>query len=809
VFVCLFGPSCPCDTMSAVDSSAPAPDSSSSSSFALEGWLTKEGDVVKNWKRRWFSIQRTTLIYYDNPASVRPRGAVRLRDIRNVRAAPDRGRDNCFTFDVPGRHFYACADSDDDARAWIAVLDRAAAHARIYGVPDTPAALAGVSTSLATSSASALRGQDSAAHGDLDRDDDDQALISRLDELDDHIAAGDRHVLVAVCPHGFPDGVEWKTVLTAVAKALAAVQCSEVLIGLIRLDSTHGNVELAPLLAPASAQLPVLRLVFRPLLNLDPAPFPLGSVPFTASLVLQFVLHALGASTFAAPVPRTAELGAYALASSQRSSSQSENAGALVGATSSSAAVWDTGDASDDAQTAPGRVPSSASEASSSAQRRSRSGSTSSSSSSSSSDDDDGDGKSTISNVGSVSGHTPALSVVVTATATADSDAARPPTPPLHAPMHGVEESMVSTASEALLVTPTKSGGNPARRSVSFAAEDTTISAGLADRALANTVVGRGQRSAPSLQLQGRPIEKMDFHGRGPLLSEGPCSMSWSTAMTTSTGGSSLASVRPTELRRSARSLFGVQSVTVEDSAGESEFSSIRGLYKSVVEAILDPGLTLEGDLAQVSTADMLTLVQRLFALGDAEHANIVNEARAHFSAASSSSGTAGSSAAAGGSKSGRALREVDVTVLRAAGTMAKGKRVGQEKANDAFCTVALVCRPRDESTFDVADAYETSVVRSLDPVWTERNSFSLVDKAGDATDLLVEVWNKDTSGRDLAEKLVKKQRHDFLGRVFIPLEGLSGFTDKWFESHVSGKLQLTVTVGTRVAVCIVDVHGS
>jgi len=32
-----------------------------------EGWLEKEGAQVKNWKRRWFVLQGTSLHYFKDP----------------------------------------------------------------------------------------------------------------------------------------------------------------------------------------------------------------------------------------------------------------------------------------------------------------------------------------------------------------------------------------------------------------------------------------------------------------------------------------------------------------------------------------------------------------------------------------------------------------------------------------------------------------------------------------------------------------------------------------------------------------------
>lgn len=45
-----------------------------------EGYLTKQGIVVKNWKKRWFVMEGTLLAYFKKPKDVFPAGYIVFKD---------------------------------------------------------------------------------------------------------------------------------------------------------------------------------------------------------------------------------------------------------------------------------------------------------------------------------------------------------------------------------------------------------------------------------------------------------------------------------------------------------------------------------------------------------------------------------------------------------------------------------------------------------------------------------------------------------------------------------------------------------
>eukprot|EP00735_Rhodelphis_limneticus_P008517 TRINITY_DN2155_c0_g1::TRINITY_DN2155_c0_g1_i1::g.12753::m.12753 TRINITY_DN2155_c0_g1::TRINITY_DN2155_c0_g1_i1::g.12753 ORF type:complete len:456 (-),score=146.91,sp/P54644/KRAC_DICDI/44.54/1e-132,Pkinase/PF00069.20/1.9e-75,Pkinase_Tyr/PF07714.12/9.4e-36,PH/PF00169.24/1.3e-23,PH_11/PF15413.1/1.1e-08,PH_3/PF14593.1/1e-05,PH_3/PF14593.1/1.6e+02,Kinase-like/PF14531.1/19,Kinase-like/PF14531.1/3.4e-05,Pkinase_C/PF00433.19/1.4e-05,PH_9/PF15410.1/9.9e-05,PH_9/PF15410.1/4.6e+03,PH_8/PF15409.1/0.00068,PH len=86
----------------------------------LEGWLTKQGAVVKNWKRRWFVLKDKQLYYFKKPSDLEPKGTVNLEDVTIAHATHATKRQHCFGIYHPGRRSYFLqADTQDDMLLWV------------------------------------------------------------------------------------------------------------------------------------------------------------------------------------------------------------------------------------------------------------------------------------------------------------------------------------------------------------------------------------------------------------------------------------------------------------------------------------------------------------------------------------------------------------------------------------------------------------------------------------------------------------------------------------------------------------------
>ena len=91
-----------------------------------EGYLTKQGAVVKNWKRRWFVLYKTQLAYFDGPSGGARRerkGYILLKEVLpgSVHPVDDAsvGRQNTFQIEIKEQTFFLTGDTVDQMDGWL------------------------------------------------------------------------------------------------------------------------------------------------------------------------------------------------------------------------------------------------------------------------------------------------------------------------------------------------------------------------------------------------------------------------------------------------------------------------------------------------------------------------------------------------------------------------------------------------------------------------------------------------------------------------------------------------------------------
>ncbi|KAL5580770.1 hypothetical protein UlMin_013212 [Ulmus minor] len=118
----------------AVTGQDPSPDEYSDVEFWSEperaGWLTKQGEYIKTWRRRWFVLKQGKIFWFKdsniNRAST-PRGVINLGNCLTIKGAEDVVHKPC-AFELSGTSqepMFFVADTDKDKEDWINSIGRA------------------------------------------------------------------------------------------------------------------------------------------------------------------------------------------------------------------------------------------------------------------------------------------------------------------------------------------------------------------------------------------------------------------------------------------------------------------------------------------------------------------------------------------------------------------------------------------------------------------------------------------------------------------------------------------------------------
>ncbi|XP_010521938.1 PREDICTED: pleckstrin homology domain-containing protein 1 [Tarenaya hassleriana] len=94
------------------------------------GWLTKQGEYISTWRRRWFVLKRGKLLWFKDPAAAgdrgsTPRGVISVGDCLTVKGADD-AVNKPFAFELStGRYtMYFLADNEKAKEEWINSIGR-------------------------------------------------------------------------------------------------------------------------------------------------------------------------------------------------------------------------------------------------------------------------------------------------------------------------------------------------------------------------------------------------------------------------------------------------------------------------------------------------------------------------------------------------------------------------------------------------------------------------------------------------------------------------------------------------------------
>lgn len=87
-----------------------------------EGFMTKLGAIIKNWKHRWFVLKRNELSYFRTQADHIPIRTIDLRKCKECEVDNTQNRPNCFRLVLPWRTFYLVCETELELQDWMHMI---------------------------------------------------------------------------------------------------------------------------------------------------------------------------------------------------------------------------------------------------------------------------------------------------------------------------------------------------------------------------------------------------------------------------------------------------------------------------------------------------------------------------------------------------------------------------------------------------------------------------------------------------------------------------------------------------------------
>lgn len=95
------------------------------SEIIKSGWCIKLGAIFKTWRKRWFVLRNTDLSYYKSCGNgQKAQGVISLIDAK-ASLDPESEKQPAFKIDTPGRVYHIIADSPNEAKSWVEVINNA------------------------------------------------------------------------------------------------------------------------------------------------------------------------------------------------------------------------------------------------------------------------------------------------------------------------------------------------------------------------------------------------------------------------------------------------------------------------------------------------------------------------------------------------------------------------------------------------------------------------------------------------------------------------------------------------------------
>lgn len=93
------------------------------------GWLMKQGEYIKTWRRRWFVLKQDKIFWFKSDVVTpdsQPRGIIEVNKCLSIKGAEDTiNKPHSFEISTADDSMYFIADSDKEKEDWINAVGRA------------------------------------------------------------------------------------------------------------------------------------------------------------------------------------------------------------------------------------------------------------------------------------------------------------------------------------------------------------------------------------------------------------------------------------------------------------------------------------------------------------------------------------------------------------------------------------------------------------------------------------------------------------------------------------------------------------
>lgn len=93
------------------------------------GWLEKQGELLPNWRRRWFVLKQGKIFWFKSDSvspESQPRGVIEVNRCLSIKGAEDvLNKPHAFEISTIDNNMFFIADSDKDKEDWINAVGRA------------------------------------------------------------------------------------------------------------------------------------------------------------------------------------------------------------------------------------------------------------------------------------------------------------------------------------------------------------------------------------------------------------------------------------------------------------------------------------------------------------------------------------------------------------------------------------------------------------------------------------------------------------------------------------------------------------